>query len=96
MNELRVLVTGCGQSGTNWVTEIVRCSPEFKFISQAEDRELFRRGTMIKAYGTKLAIEWYEWKDLGELINLSSISVSMVWITTILECTQHFFAKRNF
>lgn len=53
----QVLITGCGRSGTNWLTEIVRASGQYKFTDQIEDRGLFGKNKLPYRYGTKLATE---------------------------------------
>ncbi len=53
----RVLITGAGHTGGNWVTEIVNLSGAFRFTEQVEDRELFNRGPLPEGYGTKLATD---------------------------------------
>lgn len=55
---MRVIITGPGRGGTNWVTEIVRASEKFKFTKAVEDRTLFeKKRPLPDKYGTKLATE---------------------------------------
>lgn len=67
---MKVLITGPGRGGTNWTTEIVRCSPMFKFSSAVEDRSFFTRKRFDGNYATKLAIEnaGFTWKNIDRVM----------------------------
>ena len=70
---MRVVITGPGRGGTNWVTEVVRASGVFNFTKQVEDRKLFlRNDTLPDNYGTKLSTEneGVNVKNLSTLMNL--------------------------
>lgn len=53
----RLLVTGPGHSGGNWVTEIARATGLYKFTDVVEDRTLFFVSELCDGYATKLATD---------------------------------------
>ena len=55
---MRVLVTGAGRGGTNWVTELVRASGQFNFTKFIEDHSFISQTTPPAGYGTKMATEF--------------------------------------
>ncbi|NOY53535.1 MAG: glycosyltransferase [Deltaproteobacteria bacterium] len=67
----RIVITGAGHSGTNWITEIVRSSGRYQFTEYMEDRELFRHKELPTGYGTQLATEnpGFHWKNLKTLLD---------------------------
>ena len=54
---MKILVTGCGRSCTNWVSEIVKATKKFNWVGIPEDRNLFNRMHLPDGYATKLAVE---------------------------------------
>lgn len=54
---MKILVTGCGRSCTNWVSEIVKSTNNFNWIGTPEDRNFFQRLTLPPQYASKLATE---------------------------------------
>jgi len=53
----RVIVTGGGRGGTNWITEILRISNYYKFTTNVEDRQILGHDNLYAGYATKLATE---------------------------------------
>lgn len=53
----RVIITGAGHSGGNWLTEIARQSGEFEFTDVVDDRSLFYKKNLPNGYGTKLTTD---------------------------------------
>lgn len=54
---MKILVTGCGRSCTNWVSEIVKATKKFNWVGIPEDRQVFSRLSLPDRYATKLAVE---------------------------------------
>lgn len=71
IDDRKVLISGAGRSGTNWLTEIVRASDEFKFTEAVEDRNLFNYESLPGQYGTKLATEnkGFNWKNMDKMMD---------------------------
>jgi len=67
---MKVLITGCGRSCTNWVTEIVRSSGKFNFTKSVEDRQFFHHKNLPEKYGTKLATEniGFNWNNIDKIM----------------------------
>lgn len=57
LNNKKVLISGAGRSGTNWLTEIIRASGAYRFTDVIEDRNFFNYDYLPNGYGTKLATE---------------------------------------
>ena len=70
---MKILITGPGRGGTNWLTEIVRASSVFEFAKIVEDREFFNKNILPNLYGTKLATEnkGFTWKALDKIMELN-------------------------
>jgi len=69
---MKILVTGCGRSCTNWISEIVKATKKFNWVGIPEDRNLFNRLHLPDRYATKLAVEHPSFtesnlKALGEI-----------------------------
>lgn len=81
---MKVLITGCGRSCTNWTAEIVKATNAFQWFYYPEDRELFTRTKLIPNYTTKLTTEH---KDF----NLKNLREIMRWNEDlyILWCFRH-------
>lgn len=67
---MKVLITGSGRTGTNWLTEIVRASNQFAFTASVEDRQFFNRRNLPGRYGTKLATEnvGFNWHNINRMM----------------------------
>lgn len=67
---MRVLITGSGRTGTNWLTEIVRASEQFDFTKSIEDRQFFQHQSLPERYGTKLATEnaGFDWYNINRMM----------------------------
>ena len=54
----RLLITGPGHSGGNWVTEICRATGNYNFTQVLEDRNILYREKLPEGYATKITTDF--------------------------------------
>lgn len=67
---MKLLVTGPGHSGGNWVTEIARATGKFNFTEEVEDRTFFFTPHLPDSYATKLATDnlGFYWENIYKMM----------------------------
>lgn len=65
---MKLLVTGPGRGGTNWLIEIIRSSNVFNVTKVVEDRKFFNHKKLPNNYATKLTTEneGFSWDNLNK------------------------------
>jgi len=68
---MKLLITGAGHSGGNWVTEIARATGAFNFTKEVEDRTFFFRNELPERYATKLATDnlGFYWENIHRMMD---------------------------
>jgi hypothetical protein len=79
---MKVLITGCGRSCTNWVSEIVKSTGRFDWVGVPEDRNLFLppQKKLPPNYATKLATEHPTFSEHTlKILTKSNPELAIIW-----------------
>jgi hypothetical protein len=68
----RLLITGPGHSGGNWVTEICRSTGVYNFTDVIEDRSIMYRPKLYDGYATKITTDFpgINWISFSNLLSM--------------------------